>query len=65
MTDQNKNYNIEFNEDEAEKIGNRARDQGISTPDFITYCVRSICFGINYAVRQLAESAQAGTREKD
>lgn len=55
-----KQYTVELSEGEAERIEERAERQGVQVPDFLTYCVRSICFGINYAVEKLAETGQTG-----
>lgn len=59
----NKQYTVELSEGEAERIEERAQRQGVQVSDFLTYCVRSICFGINYAIDKLADTGQVGTDE--
>lgn len=64
MTDENKQYTVEFPAGEAELIEQGAADQGVSAPDFMIYCTRAISFGISYAVRMLPKQGQAGTTEE-
>jgi hypothetical protein len=60
MNTENKTYTIEVTEDEAEGIEQAAANHGVSAPDFLSYCVRSICFGINYAINKLSETGHVG-----
>lgn len=64
MTEENKQYTVEFPAGEAELIEQGAAKQGVSSPDFIIYCTRAISFGINYAVRMLPKQGQSGTTEE-
>ena len=61
MNAQNKTYTIEVTEEEAEQTEQAAANQGVSEPDFLSYCVRSICFGFNYAINKLTETGHVGT----
>jgi hypothetical protein len=63
--DQKKQYTVEFDAGEAEKIESGAVSQGVSTTDFIVYCARQVCFGINYAITRLADAGQIGPFDKD
>jgi hypothetical protein len=63
MTDQNKQYTVEIPAGEAELIEQGAAEQGVSTPDFMVYCVRAFSFGISYAIRMLPKQGQPGPRE--
>jgi hypothetical protein len=65
MNAKNKNYTIEVTEEEAERLDQAAKTQGVSTPDYLLYWIRHLCFGMNYAVRRLAETGQVGKREKE
>lgn len=60
MNDQKKTYTVEINEEEAEQIEQAAANHGVSAPDFLVYCVRSICFGIAYAINKLSETGHVG-----
>jgi hypothetical protein len=63
MSDENKQYTVEFPAGEAEQIEQGAAEQGISTPDFVIYCTRAFSFGINYAIRMLPRQGQTGPHE--
>lgn len=64
MTEENKQYTVEFPAGEAERIEQGAAQQGVSAPDFIVYCTRVFSYGINYAIRMLPNQGQAGTAEE-
>jgi len=63
MTDEKKQYTVEFPAGEAERIEQDAAHQGVSATDFVIYCARSVLFGMNYASRMLPKSGQVGTPE--
>ena len=63
MNDQKKQYTIEVTEGEAERIEEDAVKQGVTAPDFVIYCARSVLFGMSYATRMLPKSGQVGTQE--
>lgn len=63
MTDPEHRILVDLTTGEVECIELKAREQGISTPDFLAYCVRVLAFGINYAVSRLPRQGQSGTRE--
>lgn len=50
---------------EVAEIGVKALLQGISTPDFLSYCVRAMTFGINCAIEMLPKQGQVGTKDED
>lgn len=64
MTDENKQYTVEFPAGEAERIEQGAAQQGVSTPDFVAYCTRALSFGFIYAVSMLPKQGQAGAVEE-
>lgn len=64
MSDEKKQYTVEFPAGEAEQIEQGAAHHGISTPDFVVYCARAVSFGINYAISMLPKQGQAGTNEE-
>ena len=49
---------------EAAEVEVKARSQGVSTPDFLSYCVRCIAFGINTAVSMLPKQGHVGTHDE-
>jgi hypothetical protein len=63
MTDTKRQYAVDLTAGEAERVEHTASEQGVSTPDFLAYCVRAISFGLNYAVSMLPKQGQVGTRE--
>jgi hypothetical protein len=63
MSDDKKQYTVEFPAGEAEQIEQGAAEQGISTPDFVIYCTRAFSFGISYAIRMLPRQGQTGPHE--
>jgi hypothetical protein len=63
--EKNKQYTIEVSEGEAQRIEKGASQHGIAAPDFVIYCVRALCFNIEYAVKKLAEAGQSGTNGKE
>lgn len=64
MTDQRKQrFAVDLTAGEVEGIESRAREQGVSTPDFLAYCVRALSFGFNYAVSMLPKQGQAGAHD--
>jgi hypothetical protein len=63
MSDDKKQYTVEFPAGEAEQIEQGAAEQGISTPDFVVYCTRAFSFGISYAIRMLPRQGQTGPHE--
>lgn len=52
---------VELTAGEVEGIDQKAREEGVSTPDFMAYCVRVLSFGICYAVNMLPKQGQSGT----
>lgn len=58
--DNNKSYTLVMGEEEVERIGPYATEQGLTIPEFVLYCARSLCFGIAYAVEKLAETGHVG-----
>lgn len=65
MTERESRILVDLTTGEVECIELKAREQGISTPDFLAYCVRVLSFGINYAVSRLPKQGQPGTHEKE
>ncbi|TCK87334.1 hypothetical protein [Paraburkholderia sp. BL9I2N2] len=63
MSDEKKQVTVELTAGEVEGIDQKASEQGVSTPDFLAYCVRAISFGISYAVSMLPKQGQSGTSE--
>ncbi|MEM5294219.1 hypothetical protein VSR82_07735 [Burkholderia sp. JPY481] len=65
MNDEKKQVAVELTAGEVQRIDERAQKQGISTPDFMAYCVRALSFGINYAIGMLPNQGQAGTDKSE
>jgi hypothetical protein len=49
---------------EAAEVEASAKTQGISPPDFLSYCARAILFGVVYAVRALPKQGHVGTQDE-
>lgn len=64
MSDAQKQIAVELTAGELEQIEQKAIGQGVSTPDFMSYCVRAISFGISYAISKLPKQGQSGTHEE-
>lgn len=65
MTDQKKRFAVDLTAGEVEGIERKAQEQGVSTPDFLAYCVRTLSYGLNYAISMLPKQGQAGTHEQE
>jgi hypothetical protein len=65
MTTEKRLCEVELTSGEVEGVDSRAKQQGVSTPDFMAYCVRALSFGINYAISMLPNQGQAGTNETE
>jgi hypothetical protein len=61
MSDKEKQYVVNLSDGEVVGIERKAEEQGVSTPDFLAYCVRALSFGVNYAISMLPKQGQAGT----
>jgi hypothetical protein len=64
MNDDQIQVPVTLTRQEAADVDATAQKQGVSTPDFLSYCVRAIAFGVNHAMRMLPRQGQAGTSEE-
>lgn len=62
MNDDQVQMPVTLTREEAADVNVKAQNEGISTPDFLSYCVRALAFGVNHAVRMLPKQGQAGTQ---
>lgn len=65
MNDDQIQVPVTLTKQEAADVEGKARTQGVSTSDFLGYCVRAMSFGINYAIRCLPSQGQTGPRSED
>lgn len=64
MNDDNVQIPVTLTRQEADEVSEAANKQGVSTPDFLGYCVRAIAFGVIHAMRMLPLQGQSGTSDK-
>lgn len=55
---------VTLTREESAKVDAKAKTQGISTEDFLGYCVRTLSFGISYAINMLPKQGQVGTQDE-
>jgi hypothetical protein len=64
MNDDSVQVPVTLTREESAKVDAKAQTQGISTEDFLGYCVRTLSFGINYAISMLPKQGQIGTHDQ-
>lgn len=64
MNDDNVQLQVTLTQQEAADVSEAAHQQGVSTPDFLGYCVRAIAFGVIHAMRMLPMQGQSGTDKR-
>jgi hypothetical protein len=60
MNDEQVQLPVVLTRKEASDVEVKASEEGVSTPDFLSYCVRLVSFGIGYAVKSLPAQGQNG-----
>ncbi len=55
---------VTLTRDEVSRIDTKAKSQGVSTSDFLSYCVRCIAFSVITAASMLPKQGQVGTRDE-
>lgn len=55
---------VTLTRDEVTRIGTKAKSQGVSTSDFLSYCVRCIAFSVITAASMLPKQGQVGPQDK-
>lgn len=55
---------VTLTRDEVSRIGTKAKSEGISTPDFLSYCIRCVAFSVITAVNMLPKQGQVGTQDE-
>ena len=64
MNDEFVEVPVTLTRDEVSQIDRKARSEGISTPDFLSYCIRCIAFSVITAVNRLPKQGQVGTKDQ-
>jgi hypothetical protein len=55
---------VKLTRDEVTRIGKKAKSEGVSTSDFLSYCIRCVAFSVITAVNMLPKQGQVGTRDE-
>jgi hypothetical protein len=55
---------VTLTREETATVDAKAKVQGISSPDFMSFSVRAITYGINYAISMLPKQGHVGTSDE-